>query len=234
MSIKLTDAHLTMLNAAAQRDDRCLVTPQKLKGRAAQKCAAKLIGAGLAKEIKAKAGMPVWRRDEAAVQSYALKLTVAGAKAIVADEGSAPPEVEEKASGRHPVVLADALSARQASPDASTFNPSPSSQSPPAAPRSGTKIARVIELLNRNSGATLDELIATTGWLPHTTRATLTGLRKRGYPVALDRSNTGQGSAYRIRTDQSAGGADGSSGNYTAGNKDTVRDDDLSASSAAL
>ena len=35
---------------------------------------------------------------------------------------------------------------------------------------------------------TLAELIAATGWLPHTTRAALTGLRKRGYAVGIDRA----------------------------------------------
>jgi hypothetical protein len=53
-----------MLSAAAQRDDRCLVAPRNLKGGAAQRVAAKLIDGGLAKEIKAKPGAPVWRRDE--------------------------------------------------------------------------------------------------------------------------------------------------------------------------
>ena len=32
---------------------------------------------GLVREVRAKAGMPVWRRDDAG-QSYALKLTAAG------------------------------------------------------------------------------------------------------------------------------------------------------------
>ena len=83
MSIKLTDAQLVMLSAAAQRDDRSLTPPEKLKGGAAHKVATKLIlAAGLVKEVKAKAGTPVWRRDEQNGQSYALKLTAAGAKAI--------------------------------------------------------------------------------------------------------------------------------------------------------
>jgi hypothetical protein len=64
MSIKLTDTQIVMLSAAAQRDDRCLLAPQNLKGSAMQKLAMKLIGAGLAKEIKTKPGVPVWRRDE--------------------------------------------------------------------------------------------------------------------------------------------------------------------------
>ena len=82
MSIKLTDTQIVMLSAAAQRDDRCLIAHPSLEGRAAQKVAAKLIGAGLAKEIKAKPGAPVWKQDEGAGQSYALKLTAAGVKAI--------------------------------------------------------------------------------------------------------------------------------------------------------
>jgi hypothetical protein len=36
-------------------------------------------------------------------------------------------------------------------------------------------------------GATLDELIKATDWLPHTTRAALTGLRKRGYAIERTR-----------------------------------------------
>ena len=64
MSIKLTDTQIFMLSAAAQRDDRCLLAPQNLKGSTTQKLATKLIGAGLAKEIKAKSGAPVWKQDE--------------------------------------------------------------------------------------------------------------------------------------------------------------------------
>jgi hypothetical protein len=43
MSIKLSDTQLVMLSAAAQRDDRSLTAPEKLKGGAAVKVAMKLI-----------------------------------------------------------------------------------------------------------------------------------------------------------------------------------------------
>ena len=43
-----------------------------------------------------------------------------------------------------------------------------------------SKISMVADLLRRKGGATLAELVAATGWLPHTTRAALTGLRKKG------------------------------------------------------
>ena len=61
----------------------------------------------------------------------------------------------------------------------------------------GTKQGRVITLLGRDTGASLDELIAATGWLPHTTRAALTGLRHKGF--VLDRDKRADGTTvYRI------------------------------------
>ena len=46
-----------------------------------------------------------------------------------------------------------------------------------------TKSSMVLALLQREQGATLAELIEATGWLPHTTRAALTGLRKKGHAI---------------------------------------------------
>jgi hypothetical protein len=64
-------------------------------------------------------------------------------------------------------------------------------------PRAGSKLARVIDLLQRSDGATILHLMEETGWLPHTTRAALTGLRKRGYAVVRGRVEGG-GSICRI------------------------------------
>ena len=52
--------------------------------------------------------------------------------------------------------------------------------------------------LTRDQGATLKEVAAAMGWLPHTTRAALTGLRRRGYAVASSTMATGERS-YRIK-----------------------------------
>jgi len=53
-----------------------------------------------------------------------------------------------------------------------------------AAPaRKESKTARVLALLQRADGVTLDEMVAATGWLPHTTRAAMTGLRKKGHDI---------------------------------------------------
>jgi hypothetical protein len=65
------------------------------------------------------------------------------------------------------------------------------------APRGGSKLALVIDHLQRADGATIVDLTQATGWLPHTTRAALTGLRKRGYPVIHTRIGAGD-SVYRV------------------------------------
>ncbi|WP_340586989.1 DUF3489 domain-containing protein [Erythrobacter alti] len=56
-----------------------------------------------------------------------------------------------------------------------------------AAPKRETKIGIVIALLERKEGATLGEMIEATGWLKHTTRAALTGLRKKGHEITRDK-----------------------------------------------
>jgi hypothetical protein len=58
--------------------------------------------------------------------------------------------------------------------------------------RTGTKQAAVIDLLARPTGATLGDLIDATGWLPHTTRAVLSGLRKKGFEVASEKPDVGE------------------------------------------
>ena len=60
-----------------------------------------------------------------------------------------------------------------------------------------TKQARVLGLLQREQGASLAELVAATGWLPHTTRAALTRLRQGGHDLQKEKRDTGE-TAYRI------------------------------------
>lgn len=56
-----------------------------------------------------------------------------------------------------------------------------------ASPMPTSKIDQVIALLRRPNGATLDELVAVTGWQPHTTRAALTGLKKKDHALKSDK-----------------------------------------------
>ena len=68
----------------------------------------------------------------------------------------------------------------------------------PVVPREGTKIHDVIKMLSRDGGATIGALTAAMRWLPHTTRAARSGLRKRGYAIERSRSGDGGSSAYRL------------------------------------
>jgi hypothetical protein len=201
MSIKLNHTQLVLLSAALQRDDHCLVPPGGPKRSQAQRAQAKLVEAGLVKEIRAKAGAPIWRRDEEAGHTFALKLTAAGAKAIAVDE-TPPSEGEAERRAEPPIGAADPQPEPGSKPVANLNTQDGGAGRTTAAPRSGTKIAEVIALLQRGDGASLAELVAVTGWLPHTTRAALTGLRKRGCVIALDRADKTRGSVYRIEATQ--------------------------------
>ena len=57
-------------------------------------------------------------------------------------------------------------------------------QADPTATKPPSKIAAIIGLLQRDQGGTLNQMVQATGWQPHTTRAALTGLRKKGHNVA--------------------------------------------------
>ncbi len=70
---------------------------------------------------------------------------------------------------------------------------------PPREP--GTKQALILDLLGRGEGASLDELIAATGWLPHTTRAALSRLRSGGQALVKSARPDGR-TAYRIVMDE--------------------------------
>ena len=59
-----------------------------------------------------------------------------------------------------------------------------------------TKVQQLIRLLERDGGASAAELATTLGWLPHTTRAALTGLRKKGH--ALIKAKAGDVTRYSI------------------------------------
>jgi len=109
-----------------------------------------------------------------------------------------PDEGEAVRHPDNPIVSVDPKPEPGSDPAAAVDKPNTGVASPPTSPRGGTKIAQVIALLQRGDGATLDELVTVTGWLPHTTRAALTGLRKRGYAVGIDRADKTRGSVYRI------------------------------------
>ena len=60
-----------------------------------------------------------------------------------------------------------------------------------------TKAASVQKLLSRPKGATLAEVMEATGWLPHSARAFMTGLRKKGYALVRECRTSGE-TSWRI------------------------------------
>ena len=63
--------------------------------------------------------------------------------------------------------------------------------------KQSSKLTDVVELLARTNGASIAELISATNWLPHTARAALTGLRKRGFRLVRSAEET-RGTIYKL------------------------------------
>jgi Protein of unknown function (DUF3489) len=163
---KLTDAQRIVLSKAAAREDGAAVVPANLTKAAAAKIGSSLVARKLMRKIRSKPEMPAWREDETG-KSISLIITRAGRDAICMDQAQKIDRPvcnngkNDKSKNGKPVA------------------------SPPAvvSARAGTKQALIVEMLSKDRGATLDALIGATGWLPHTTRAALTGLRKKGYVI---------------------------------------------------
>jgi hypothetical protein len=76
-STRLTDTQLFVLSRAAQREDGAAALSEEMTEKAAQKLAAALVRRQLVREIRAKSGMPVWKRSEKGC-SHALIITELG------------------------------------------------------------------------------------------------------------------------------------------------------------
>ncbi len=158
--VRLNDMQLVLLATAAQRDDGSLMPlPESVGDQAdrAKKAVEQLIKKGLAAEQPGAVKSAAWREDDDTLIGVAI--TDAGRAAINAEE--------------------------QDGPDAPEMKPE-IEPAPEPAPRA-TKRSLLIELLKREGGASLDEMVAATGWLPHTTRAAMTGLRKARMDVESDK-----------------------------------------------
>lgn len=170
---KLSDTQLVILSAAAQREDRnVLPLPGSLRGGAATK----VVGALLSRELiaetttdsqtKADAALNrIWRNAEDG-NAILLHITNAGLAAIGIE-----PE-----SGNSAPTGADEAPYAEASQDApAEADPAPKARTP----RTGTKQAKLIEMLRADGGATIDEIVAATGWQAHTVRGAMSGALKK-------------------------------------------------------
>lgn len=182
---KLSDSQLVILAAAARRDDRAVhPLPRSLKtrGAALTRTLEGLIAKGLLEERAASSGAEIWREDEDGTRLM-LAISEAGLKALDGGSGSTSPEPSgaRKSPARPP---------RKAAVNEAADEPTP---------RPGTKLARVIALLKRRNGATIDEIVKATDWQPHSVRGAISGaLRKKLGLAVISEKVEGRGRVYRI------------------------------------
>jgi hypothetical protein len=185
---KLTDTQLIILSKAAARDDGAATIPANLNKASAAMVGPSLVARNLMQEVVSERGMPVWREDDQG-ERLSLIITSAGREAIGVVDDGVELELQPAEVSSDPAV--DDLRAYD-------------EQEPPALlPRASSKQALVIDMLSQEAGAALDDLVKATGWLPHTKRAALTGLRKRGFIIERGRDDI-RGAFYRIARNPAA------------------------------
>lgn len=182
--------HRSLIAAARERPDRHLQPPERVRGRARRLLADKLVGLGLAERVVVDGGETAWWLEPDR-GSIGLRLprydhdeaeVTADADAVTGPEGGGASRSEVERTGGAILALR------------------------PSEPRGWTKIARVLALLRRPEGADLQALAAATGWLPHTARAALTGLRRKGHAIEAHKADDAGGrTVYHIAPVTEAG-----------------------------
>jgi len=190
---KLSDTQLMILSAAAQREDRnVLPLPGSLRGGAAAKVVGALLSRGLIAETaadsqtKADAALNrIWRNDKDG-RAILLHITDAGLAAIGVEPESPDPA---------PTGAATAPTAEAPQDAPAEADPAPKARTP----RTGTKQAKLIEMLHAEGGATIEEIVAATGWQAHTVRGAMAGALKKKLGLTITSEKVdGRGRVYRI------------------------------------
>jgi hypothetical protein len=177
---KLGDSQLVILSAAAQRADGSLLPfPSSLsvKGAALGKVVETLRRRKFVEERKVINGAPEWRRD-AERRPLGLFITNAGLLALGVDDRDKAKPSQAAASmprQRKTAVTKPRGKARKASP----------AKPKPRGAASQSKQDLVIQMLRRRSGVTIEEIIAETGWQPHSVRGFFSGLVKKKLKLPL-------------------------------------------------
>ena len=153
---QLSDTQALILSAAAQRHEHiALPLPESLRGGAAAKVVGAMIAKGLLQEVDAdlRKGEPIWR-ETGDGHGTTLVATDAGLAAI----GIAPEDANPAPAG-----ATDAPTEEPAPDTATETEAAPKARTP----REGTKQATLIAMLRAPDGATIEEIMAATGWLGH-------------------------------------------------------------------
>jgi hypothetical protein len=186
---RLSDSQLVVLTAACQRPDRCVFPiTAKLKGNAAGNVLKSLLKKDLIKEARAKRDDTVWRHD-----GERGRITLVATKAALAVLGIDDQAEASEADGADEAP-ANAVTGAKPHPKA----PKTQEAKAPGA-RQGSKQAKLIEMLKRPNGATLDEIVKKLEWQPHTVRGAIAGALKKklGLDITSEKGDR-RGRIYRI------------------------------------
>jgi uncharacterized protein DUF3489 len=204
--MKLSDTQLLILSSASQRTDHAAVLPANLKGSAAKKVVDRLLNEKLLQELRAKGDMPVWRRG-VDNRPYSLRITKTGLRAIeVRDVAEAP----DNNAAAHPNEVAVAGVSTKAKSSARPGRAKrlgakkTAAVSAKAAKASSDRIKpdskqdRIVALLQRPEGATLDVLVKETQWQKHSVRGFLAGTVRKKLKLSLLSEKIDGARNYRI------------------------------------
>jgi Protein of unknown function (DUF3489) len=210
--MKLSDTQLLILSSASQRTDHAAVLPANLKGSAAKKVVDRLLNEKLLQELRAKDDMPVWRRCDDN-RPYSLRITKAGLRAIEIEDvaeasdndAAAAPDVvatagvptEAKSNGR-PSRAKRSGAKKTASVSAKATKASSDRIKP------DSKQDKIVALLQRREGATLDALVKETQWQKHSVRGFLAGTVRKKLKLSLLSEKIDGVRTYRIGTAKTA------------------------------
>ncbi|WP_181164462.1 DUF3489 domain-containing protein [Amaricoccus solimangrovi] len=194
--LRLSDTQTMLLATAANREDGRLLPPPasvKARGAALQRSLRVLHREGLVAAVAA-AGDPAETPGNATLGDATARfvITAAGRAALGIAPVEASPDVT--VSEIDPDVDPAAKPEEIASGGAAEATDAEGGGAP--MDRVGGKLGQLLDAVGRREGASLEELSALLGWLPHTTRAALSRLRARGHAVTL-RSTEGR-KAYHL------------------------------------
>jgi len=167
---QLSDTQALILSAAAQRPDHiALPLPESLRGGAATKVVSTMIAKGLIEEADADT-----RKGERVWRETG---DGHGVTLIATNAGLSSIGIETESTAAEPIDKA-AHKTRM--------------------PRTGTKQATLIAMLRAPDGATIDEIVAATGWQKHTARGAMSGALKKRLGLTITSEKEERGRVYRI------------------------------------
>lgn len=66
------------------------------------------------------------------------------------------------------------------------------------APQSAGKLAEILKLVRRKTGASIDEMVRATGWQAHSVRGAISGTLRKRLGLTVERSKTDGVTRYRV------------------------------------